>query len=190
MVIGLERFWASLLRALMDHSWFVGFIHTTPRVVQLVLWNLFTTVLRLFAFSALVLTVQRFTPVSIAFRCKDWRCVVLREIDFLLKICNSFFACLTCGCSYSITIKLYINEECLKPNVAGKAQENHWKIFKKISWFPPRFTRKYCCYWTTYSRTCEFHNGNGNGLLFHMTQPISRSTIKAIACSKPTISEH
>ena len=31
--------------------------------------------------------------------------------------------------------------------------------------------------------------GNGNGLLFHMTQPISRST-KAIACSKPTISEH
>ena len=32
--------------------------------------------------------------------------------------------------------------------------------------------------------------GNGNGLLFHMTQPISRSTIKAIACSKPTISEH
>jgi len=33
-------------------------------------------------------------------------------------------------------------------------------------------------------------NGNGNGLLFHMTQPISRSTIKGIACSKPTISEH
>jgi len=32
--------------------------------------------------------------------------------------------------------------------------------------------------------------GNGNGLLFHMTQPISRSTIIAIACSKPTISEH
>jgi len=31
-------------------------------------------------------------------------------------------------------------------------------------------------------------NGIGNGLLFHMTQPISRSTIKAIACSKPTIS--
>jgi len=30
----------------------------------------------------------------------------------------------------------------------------------------------------------------GNGLLFHMTQPTSRSTIKAIARSKPTISEH
>jgi len=34
------------------------------------------------------------------------------------------------------------------------------------------------------------HSGNGNGLLFHMTQPISRSIIKAIACSKPTISEN
>ena len=34
------------------------------------------------------------------------------------------------------------------------------------------------------------HYGNGNGLLFHMTQPISRSTVKAIACSKPTISEN
>jgi len=33
-------------------------------------------------------------------------------------------------------------------------------------------------------------DGNGNGLLFHMTQPTSRSTVKAIACSKPTISEH
>ena len=33
-------------------------------------------------------------------------------------------------------------------------------------------------------------DGNGNGLLFHMTQPISRSTIKAIACSKPIISEN
>jgi len=29
-----------------------------------------------------------------------------------------------------------------------------------------------------------------NGLLFHMSQPTSRSIIKAIACSKPTISEH
>jgi len=32
--------------------------------------------------------------------------------------------------------------------------------------------------------------GNGNGLLFDMTQPTSRSTIKANAWSKPTISEH
>jgi len=33
-------------------------------------------------------------------------------------------------------------------------------------------------------------DSNGNGLLFHMTQPTSRSVIKAIVCSKPTISEH
>jgi len=31
---------------------------------------------------------------------------------------------------------------------------------------------------------------NGNGLLFHMTQPTNRSTIKAIACSKPIISKN
>jgi len=31
---------------------------------------------------------------------------------------------------------------------------------------------------------------NVNGLLFHMTQPTSKSIIKAIACSKPTIGEH
>jgi len=33
-------------------------------------------------------------------------------------------------------------------------------------------------------------HGNVNGLLFHVTQPTIRSTIKAITCSKPTISEH
>jgi len=41
-----------------------------------------------------------------------------------------------------------------------------------------------------YCKVCNNGNSNGNGLLFHMTQPISRSTIKAIACSKPTISEN
>ena len=34
---------------------------------------------------------------SIWIRCKDWRCVVLREIDFLFKICDRFLACSTCG---------------------------------------------------------------------------------------------
>jgi len=29
-----------------------------------------------------------------------------------------------------------------------------------------------------------------DGLLFHMTQPTSRSTIKAVAWSKPIICEH
>ena len=40
------------------------------------------------------------------------------------------------------------------------------------------------------NKTSWSNDGNGNGLLFHMTQPTSRSTIKAIACSKPTISEN
>ena len=40
------------------------------------------------------------------------------------------------------------------------------------------------------SYVCLVHNGYGYGLLFHMTQPTSRSIIKAIACGKPTISEH
>jgi len=29
----------------------------------------------------------------------------------------------------------------------------------------------------------SYKHSNGNGLLFHMTQPTSRSTMKAIACS-------
>ena len=62
-----------------------------------------------------------------------------------------------------------------------------------------RLRRRQCCSvalpWPTASLHIilmwrDYCNGNGNGLLFHMTQPISRSTIKAIACSKPTISEH
>ena len=28
---------------------------------------------------------------------RDWQCVVLREIDFLLKFCDIFLACFTCG---------------------------------------------------------------------------------------------
>jgi len=39
-------------------------------------------------------------------------------------------------------------------------------------------------------RLSQVGNDNGNGLLFHMTKPTSRSTIKAIACSKPIISEN
>ena len=46
--------------------------------------DLCTLLLISFAFSALVLAL---TYVSIACRFLDWRCVVLREIAFLLKIC-------------------------------------------------------------------------------------------------------
>ena len=54
---------------------------------------------------------------------------------------------------------------------------NRWKLLRK--------TQKTTTYW----KPKEYWN-NGNGLLFHMTHPTSRSTMKAIACSKPTISEH
>jgi len=56
------------------------------------------------------------------------------------------------------------------------------KRFKLALLPPPKYTKT-----LLYN---HLSNGNGNGLLFHMTQPTSRSTIKAIACSKPTISEH
>ena len=34
---------------------------------------------------------------SLWMRCKDRWCVVLREIDFLLKLCDRFLGCFTCG---------------------------------------------------------------------------------------------
>jgi len=52
------------------------------------------------------------------------------------------------------------------------------------------------CYFGSASRDDSIYGKNfdvshtGNGLLFHMTQPTSRSTTKAIAWSKPTISEN
>jgi len=52
-----------------------------------------------------------------------------------------------------------------------------------------------CKQYSEQSDKDEEHSNNGqwsmvNGLLFHMTQPTSRSIIKAIACSKPIVSEH
>jgi len=55
---------------------------------QLGLHVFFIAVLRLFTFSDLVLAFPHFTPVSIGCRWQDWQCVLLREIDFLLKICD------------------------------------------------------------------------------------------------------
>jgi len=42
-----------------------------------------------FVFSLLLLQPFNFSPVSFACNCQDWGCVILREIDFLLKICWS-----------------------------------------------------------------------------------------------------
>ena len=42
-----------------------------------------------FVFSLLLLQPFNFSPVSFACNFQDWECVILREIDFLLKICWS-----------------------------------------------------------------------------------------------------
>ena len=42
-----------------------------------------------FVFSLLLLQRLNFSPVSFACNFQDWGCVILREIDFLLKICWS-----------------------------------------------------------------------------------------------------
>ena len=42
-----------------------------------------------FVFSLLFLQPFNFSPVSFACNFQDWGCVILREIDFLLKICSS-----------------------------------------------------------------------------------------------------
>ena len=42
-----------------------------------------------FVFSLLLLQPFNFSPVSFACNSQDWGCVILREIDFLLKICWS-----------------------------------------------------------------------------------------------------
>ena len=42
-----------------------------------------------FVFSLLLLQPFNFSPVSFACNFQDWGCVILREIDFLIKICWS-----------------------------------------------------------------------------------------------------
>ena len=61
--------------------------------------------------------------------------------------------------------------EALDPSIKGGTW---WKA--DITLFPPKMVYSYG--WSMV-----------NGLLFHMTQPTSRSVMKAIACSKPIVSE-
>jgi len=51
-------------------------------------YEILIVVLSLF-FSLLLLQPFNFSPVSFACNFQDWGCVILREIDFLLKICWS-----------------------------------------------------------------------------------------------------
>jgi len=56
-------------------------------IYEVVLPNLFCSLE--FVFSLLLLQPFNFSPVSFACNFQDWGCVILREIDFLLKICWS-----------------------------------------------------------------------------------------------------
>jgi len=57
-------------------------------IYKLVLRN-FDCSLEFVFFSLLLLQPFSFSPVSFACNCQDWGCAILREIDFLLKICWS-----------------------------------------------------------------------------------------------------
>jgi len=70
----------------------------------------------------------------------------------------------------SYHLRMELMDECLRKWPAFLMQDSPWR--------------------PAYQQTYHSDVFNGNGLLFHMTQPISRSTIKAIACSKLAITEH
>jgi len=72
----------------------------------------------------------------------------------------------------------------LGPSKAEPSQAEHGKVFTLAIMFTLGCVG---CHAGEVRRAARVY-GNGNGLLFHVTQPISRSTIKAFACSKPTIS--
>ena len=97
-VLGFIKFLLFLQQVLRLHR-----MHVVKHEVFLVLFvtvgivRFFIAVLRSFTFFDPASAFQSFAPASIACRWQDWRYAVLREIDFLLKICDWFFAWFTCG---------------------------------------------------------------------------------------------
>jgi len=88
----LFNFWVNTY--FMSHSFFVATsILDVSQFVKLVwfmslCYEILIIVLSLF-FSLLLLQPFNFSPVSFACNFQDWGCLILREIDFLLKICWS-----------------------------------------------------------------------------------------------------
>ena len=88
----LFNFWLNTY--FMSHSFFVATSILDVSQFVKMLWfmslcyEIVIVVLRLF-FSLLLLQHFKFSPVSSACNFQDWGCVILREIDFLLKICWS-----------------------------------------------------------------------------------------------------
>ena len=85
-----------------------------------------------FVFSLLLFQHFNFSPVSSAFNFQDWGCVILREIDFLLKICWSI-PCLHpswkvhtwIGVEYSLTYVSFTLSN-VPYNVVHFMYENSW----------------------------------------------------------------
>ena len=65
-----------------------------------------------FVFSLLLLQPFKFSPVSFVCNFQDWGCVILREIDFLLKICWSI--------------------PCLHPSWKVHTSRTSWRLFTTI----------------------------------------------------------
>jgi len=114
-----------------------------------------------------------------------WLQLSLNYSDCISQIIYSLF--LSVGC---LSVYEYIRTSDPLPTAASRSANSY-----SSSWVPEIASgRTRTRVWRSgNARVCSKANsnyGNGNGLLFRMTQPISRNTIKAIACSKPTISEN
>ena len=105
--------------------------------------------------------------------------IPLTEISNKLLLCNNWNDALTYvpffifRCCESVVLYIILLETARKLSRFCK-MARRWKVVGP-RWIK-LFTQKY--------------RSMVNGLLFHMTQPTSRSIIKAIACSKPIVSKH
>jgi len=108
-----------------------------------------------FVFSLLLLQPFNFSPVSFACNFQDWECVILREIDFLLKICWSI-PCLhpswkvhtcaktLCSSPNRSGVNFYVrvwNTQCLQLN--GTIYQCSYSTRKKLCSFESTKQRTY-----------------------------------------------
>jgi len=87
--------------AFIHLRWF-NFAHIYNQATSLHRWNKQGIYRKFLRGNGIHMTQRIVSPIvfkysTIWIRCKDWRCVVSREFDFLLKICDRPLACFTCG---------------------------------------------------------------------------------------------
>jgi len=95
-----------------------------------------------FVFSLLLLQPFNFSPVSFACDFQDWGCVILREIDFLLKICWSI-PCLNPSWKIHAWIEICASLNHRKKTKADGSRlipRKHTEtlVLFKCGWFPLR----------------------------------------------------